>query len=439
MNKYRLTLGTIFWVLALACLVILPFALSQNSWIRSFGRIHQYVTAQRQEVVVNIKDDDWIVRVVEVGDPVYTKTEYGMKKIGQVVSKSISDTDGGTVIDSVTITLYGDAPPVTRNCFITLHQTPLTFDWAFQHLFPEKRRQEIMQDLKEQFELHQADIIEEFTPILLDTLKEVSMVLQEDLKQAFQEKKDQLTKIGARYQEGFVEQKLIPLIKREIWPIVERRAQPVLDEVGSEIWQKASLWRFGWRLAYDKFPLTNSNLLKQEWNRFVKDDAMPVVESHSDDFYQLARNILREIAENPEVKQAGKEGINQLLNDEEIKQLISETLWKILFENDRLKAVIRRNLSSQRTLDVVKETSGKFEDKLREIGDNIFGTFEDGIRKEFAGLLRKEILRRDLRWFVLRYSSYAEDDRLEIASEIDGFFSPNADDRPEFVRYGNEK
>ena len=435
MKNYRLIFGICFWCLVGITAFLLPIVLSENSWIGSFGRIYRYVRAERQNVTVNF-DRELFVRV---GDPVYLKTEYGWKRIGQVVSDQV-DNDGYEVrTESVTITLFGDAPPVTKDCYVTLHETPGSFEWAIKRLLPEEKRKTIIEDLKRKFEEHQTEIVNGFTPIIRDTVMEMGWVLQEDLRNAIRDNREKLASIGARYQESFVEKRLIPLVKKEIWPIVEARSRPLLDQVGSEIWQKASLWRFGWRLAYDKFPLTNSNLVQQEWNRFVKNDAMPVIENHADDFYQLARSIMREIAENQEVKAAGKEGLQQLLADEEVKTLISETLWKILFENERLNEVIKRNLSDEKTLKLVRDTTEKFEDKIREIGDDIFGTFERGITKEFAGVLRKEILRRDQRWFVLRYTKSDVEDRLELATEVEGFFLLDADDRPEFVRYRNDK
>lgn len=435
MKHIRLKIGIAFWCLALVAIAAVPVFLSENSWVNSFSRVYNYVVEDRQQVTVNFDQLLWIKQ----GDPIYTKTEYGWKRIGQVASDQYDDDGIFRQTKSIKISLFGDAPPITQNCTLTLHETPSSFEWALQRLLPDEKRKEIIADLKSTFEIHQKDIIESFTPVLMETLGEIGQVLQEDLKNALAANREKLAKIAARYQEGFVEKRLIPLLKDEIWPIVEKRTQPVFNEVGSEIWQKASLWRFGWRLAYDKFPLTNSNLTEQEWNRFVKNDALPIVENHADDFYRLARDIMREIAENTEVKQAGKEGIQQLLKDEEIKALISETLWKILFENDRLKQVIRQNLSNEKTIQVVRDTSAKFENKIREIGDELFGTFELGITKEFAGVLRKEILRRDERWFVLRYAETEVEDPLAIATEINGSFRIDATDRPEFVRYRNDK
>jgi hypothetical protein len=437
MKHFRYYFGIVVWCAALVGSAVIPVALSDNNWVLSLGRVWSYLQNERQVVVVNFDQSIF----VKEGDPVYLKTEFGWKRIGQVTSEQYTEDGFLQPVRSVTIAFFGDAPPLQSGdgCFVTLHETPGSFEWALKRLFPKSKRDRMLADLKLTFEQHQQEIIGGFTPIVMDLVREIGLVLQEDLRNALTSQRDKIVKIAARYQEGFVEKRLVPLLKEEIWPIVERRSQPILNQVGSEIWQRASIWRFGWRLAYDKFPLTSSNLVQQEWTRFVKTEAMPVVENHADDFFQLARNVMREIAANEEVKRAGKDGVDQLLKDQEIKSLISETLWEVLFENERLTKLIKENLESERTIDIVRSTSQKFEDEIRKIGDRIFGTFEGGITKEFAGVLRKEILRRDQRWLVLHFQKPTNPKGTEFTREIHGYFSPDTSDRPEFVRYRNDK
>jgi hypothetical protein len=86
-------------------------------------------------------------------------------------------------------------------------------------------------------------------------------------------------------------------------------------------------------------------------------------------------------------------------------------------------------------LAAIRSTSDKFEIKLREIGDQIFGTFEKGITREFAGILRNQILQRDQRWLILRYkdNSIKIENRFDLAIEIEGNFVRENDLIPEFV------
>ena len=65
-------------------------------------------------------------------------------------------------------------------------------------------------------------------------------------------------------------------------PIVQKHGQPPAEEIGQEIWNRASLWRFGWRAVYDKTPFTDKDLVEKEWKRFVKQEAVPVIESKMD-------------------------------------------------------------------------------------------------------------------------------------------------------------
>ena len=109
---------------------------------------------------------------------------------------------------------------------------------------------------------------------------------------------------GSRYQDHVVDQELVPLIREQIWPIVQKHAEPLANQVGEEMFERASLWRFGWRFLYDKSPLPEKNLTQAEWNRFVNEEGLPVLNSHASDFMAVQRLILEDIAHNELVRDA---------------------------------------------------------------------------------------------------------------------------------------
>ena len=90
--------------------------------------------------------------------------------------------------------------------------------------------------------------------------------------------------ISKRYENDYVKEKVVPILKSEVFPIVQEHAEPVMNKVGGEIWQRASLWRFGWRIAFDKLPYSKQNLTEQEWDRFVREEVQPVLEENMDEF-----------------------------------------------------------------------------------------------------------------------------------------------------------
>ena len=433
LKKFRLYFGTMFWGSILLLVLLSPSLFPGNDWILSLKGVSGYLQSNRQHVAVQFPYPLYIKK----GDPIYWITEENeMQRVGQISVGENANTITWAATDATEAVFFGDAPTITEDYFLVLHETPPSFEWAFDKLLPPAKRAEIIVELKETFQQIQFRHGEHVIPVVYETMREAVSVLQEDLRKAFLDRREAIAKIAARYQDGFVEKQLFPLIKNEIFPIVESRAKPVLNSVGNKIWQRASLWRFGWRLAYDNLPLTGSNLLQQEWSRFVANEAMPVIESYSDEFYQLSKDILQEIAGNSAVKQAGKDAMKQLLDDREILDLLSATLREVLVDNDRLKVVVKKSLENAEIQSMITEASDRFEDKLREIGDRIFGTFEDGITREFAGVLRKEILRRDQRWFVLKYRGPSRGGLQSPipAQKIEGVFEDVYDRRPDFVR-----
>ena len=61
------------------------------------------------------------------------------------------------------------------------------------------------------------------------------------------------------------------------------------------------IWRFGWRAAYDRSPLPRRDLVQQEWDRFVEQDAIPVFDQHMDEIVAAVQQTIAEIAANQAV------------------------------------------------------------------------------------------------------------------------------------------
>ena len=106
----------------------------------------------------------------------------------------------------------------------------------------------------------------------------------------------QLREIGDRLQADLVEKEIIPLVQDEIWPIVDEESRPLAAKVGQEIWNEVSVFRFGWRYLYDKTPLPDRKLTEKEFNRFVDQKAIPILEAHIGDFVELQKTLLKRVS-----------------------------------------------------------------------------------------------------------------------------------------------
>jgi len=161
---------------------------------------------------------------------------------------------------------------------------------------PERKRVQIAEEIVVTYQSYHAEILQALRPVIIGGLTDAMSVVEEDLARVLADRRDALEQLGSRYQDRVVEQELVPLVHDQVWPIVKKHGEPLANQVGAEIFERASLWRFGWRVLYDKSPLPAKDLTLTEWNRFVTDEAIPVLNSHREDFVETQRGLCRDSA-----------------------------------------------------------------------------------------------------------------------------------------------
>lgn len=398
-KRIRIIVGLVIWIAA----IIVGWWCMVGRGERSIVQPHlapqlwNYVTVRPQAAELNFDRDCNAL----CGDPVFVID--GPKSIRQVgqVSK-VARTKAGLRGEAV---FYSTAPPLRTDARLSFHQPPDSMEWVLRTMLPLEKRRQISAELTGAFEKHQDEVIQLLRPIVEDGMREAIAVVEADLPPAIRRRREELEKLGGKYQREVVERELVPLVRSQIWPIVRRHAEPTANEVGREIYRRASVWRFAWRYAYDKMPLTDAKLLEKEWKRFLKDDVMPVLESHTDDFVKVQQRILTDVAKNPKVREAVRSSLGKIANDPELQRITWEIIREVIVDNPRLREVFDKHWHSERTQRAIQVTTQRIEPSVRRVGELLLGTPDGGVTPEFARVLRNQILRKDRRWLVLAMDS----------------------------------
>ena len=246
---------------------------------------------------------------------------------------------------------------------------------------------------------HEHEILAELGPLFRQAVADLRPVLEEELRGAVERHRPRLDRLSDKYHAKIVNQRLVPLVKTEILPVVQRQATPLLERIGSEMWQQVSLWRFAWRYVYDGSVAPTDRLVNREWNRFVQQQAMPILESHTQDFVDLQTAIVRELAANPLVTQAIRDSLGEVMDDEEVWGVVRSILAEGITENPRVEQSMRQVLQAPRFQQSLQRLSERLEPYAVLIGQEMFGTPEK-VNEEFALVLRHMILNKDQQWLV---------------------------------------
>jgi hypothetical protein len=356
----------------------------------ALGQVTDFWLGSRKSVPLRLPN-----AAAKHGDPIFLLTPTGQwKQVGylQQVQHDSNETEA--------IAVWFDADHDPYFCQFEFHENRGSLGDVVRTMFPPEKRLQLESLIGDAIKEHGEAISAQLQPIIVEAMQESLPIIESSLRESLHRHRPEIERLGERYRKTIVNDKLLPMIRTEVMPVVQTAAEPLARQIGRELWDRASLWRFGWRAIYDKAPLTNRDLVRREFERFVREEATPVITSHTDDILAVQQRILLELANDPEVRRELGDVGRLLVNDQDLRTLLRAILREVLVENQQLRAVWLQMWSRQETQHALRLTSERLEPIVRKIGDELFGTREGGVSPSFARVLRNQILGKDKRWLV---------------------------------------
>lgn len=329
------------------------------------------------------------------GDPIFAKTEDGR----WIQTGYLTYTDSGTSASKATA-MWHSLELEPRECRFEYHRNRGKFGDIVRLLLPPEKRKKVEAIIRESIEKDGEAIAEAMRPIVARSMQESLPVVEQAFRQSIAMHRNELEAIGERYRETVLEERLVPLMKDEVLPIVKTHAEPLAQQIGKELWDRASVWRFGWRFLYDRTPLPERDLVRREWDRFVEEEAIPIIESHTGDMLEAQQKILRDLTENKQIRGELESIATEIARDKELRDVVTVILRESVVENKELRRVWMDQWQSAEAKAALKLAGDRLEPVVRKIGDELFGTRDEGISPSFARVLRNQILGKDKRWLV---------------------------------------
>jgi hypothetical protein len=405
MKSLRVFIGLAAWCASsvLLFLLVRGFLLDERSEGHQVASdLWEFASAERRFVSMQL-EQNW---PLAVGDPIYrVDGPDAIEQVGEirrVVLSEGSESLEGATGPLVEALLYPNAPPVHGDSYLEYFATPRSLSWVMETMLPQEKRILIAEEILATYEKYHSEILDAVKPVVVAGFLDALQVVEQDLGEALERQHGELERLGGRYQDGVVSQEIVPLIREEIVPIVQRHAEPLANQIGEELFERASIWRFGWRLIYDKSFLPQKNLTQAEWTRFVNEEGIPALNRYRDDIVAVQRRILEDIAANEEVRVAVRRNLSRVIDDPEFRGIVWQIFRDVLIDNPRLRDKLEQRWNTTEARRAVQLASGYVEPCVRRIGDLLFGTREAGIAPQFAQVLRNQILDKDCRWLVIK-------------------------------------
>ncbi len=383
------TIGILFWIAAVVGVTLVaPMAGTTD---HSGRALYQYFTGPESTFTATDRSGRLRVR-----DPVFMqRDDGGWDQIGSVTS--VSREPEPAVVIALYRDQFGD-----HSCRLIQYRSDTSLTATIATLLPAEKRLRIQQRLAEVLSEHGDELTDAFVPLVERALTRSLPLIEQELWRSIARHQDETDALADRWNQRIIKERLVPLARREILPIVREYGEPTATTIGRELWDSASLWRFGWRVVYDRSPLPTRNLAQQEWERFVDQEAIPIFEQHTEAIVESLQQIVREIANSEAIRSELAGAGAELAADAKTRKLVQTILTESLIENEQLRQVWREIWRSDEARQAFSLAADRLEPVVRQIGDDLFGTQERGIDPDFARVLRNQVLLKDRRWIVAR-------------------------------------
>ena len=347
------------------------------------------------------------------GDPIFLKTEDGRyRQVGRVRNNfTPPPADSSQPVlphveaytQKATVVLYDSAVDKVFPLGYQLeyHKTPTALDWVANTLITSERQQQIAEIIARAWEQHREQVMLKLQPIVETGIGKCVEAIETELPTVLNAHRGDFGKLADRYQVEIIRNQIVPLVRTEILPIVQDEVRPLATELGKDLWNRVSLFSFTWRYLYDVSPLPEKNAVKLEFDRFMKEEVTPALESRSNEFVAVTERILGRISRNEKVRSVIRENLKKVATDKELQTIVWAIVQESVINNQTLRTTMRDYWASAEVQDAMSAATANFETTARTIGDTIFGSREGGVTPEFARVLRAQILMKDRRWFVI--------------------------------------
>lgn len=405
----------------IACLAISLALLGIDFAVRRLGgfsnvRALANYTLGSDRVVPRRSDPGLVVQ----GDPVFFQNPDGSwAQVGYVESATPTSQSSRSPNPTDDVTLrWHDRRLDPATCDLTAYAYNGSLAETAQILFPESKRQQVRKILTDAFTQSGNDLANRFLPLLQQSIARSLPIIEQELLASLRRNEPLWKEISETWKDELIRQRLVPLAKDPILPIARRQLEPTLLKIGRELWDRASLWSFTWRMIYDSTPLPDKDLTREEWERFVAEEAVPILEAHSEDLAVSIQATIVDIARDPQVREKLGGTISDLASDPQVRQLVKVLLRETLIESEAVRNVWVDVWSGPEAKSAFEVASRSIEPFVRKIGDEILGSREDGIDPAFARVLRNQILGKDKRWIVATIATTQAPTNIQAPDDI---------------------
>lgn len=399
----RIFLGGLIWASAAAALIAAARAHALDVAAPA-GRIGRWLAFPARTADASLGGP------LVVGDPVL---DHERRPVGRVVSirdaarksikstyESVAEVDTSTLFD-VTVAFDPEATVPERFRLVSHSVARNDGRWIMQTMLPEPKRKLVQLELQTFFAENHHELQAFIRPVAEDAIGQAMLVLEQNLSKALEARRDAIQALLDEHR-VMVKNDLLPVLKRRLGPSAKQKAQPLLRDIGRELWNELPMWSLGWSAFVDQIPGTSRTRMDTWWNEFVENKAIPILKAHEDELIKALEDLIEEGARDPEVRAALGAATRRLANDPKFKTIVRGVIEDALIKPLDVRLMFERILADPAHQGRLRHLETLLAPMLQRIGRRLTVDPETGrIDPDLARVIRRVVFNKDARWVEL--------------------------------------
>ena len=280
--------------------------------------------------------------------------------------------------------------------------TPADGRWIYRTLLPPEKQEYVFSELRAFARDNEAEISSFVRPVAEDALERVLEVFQANLKPALEKRQGEIHALLDQHRD-LVKDDVLPVIKEQLGPSAKEKFDPVVREIGRELWDELPMWSVGWRAAFDVLPWAQGDRVDRWWKEFVDTKAIPIISAHEEELIKVLEELIEEGANDPKVREALGKATQRLAQDPRLRALVRGILEDALVRPLDVVDLVEELWNDPEHEARRRVLEERLQPVLRRIGRKLTVDPETGrIDPDLTRVLRRVVFQKDQRWVEAR-------------------------------------
>lgn len=379
--------GAAIWALLGAGLATWSVAAARTA-ARPLGKLARFAFGSTQRTTVELPGP------LRVGDPVLDAER---RPVGVVASLPAGENFLPAGRRGPVVLALDPEHPLAPGARFFAHTAPVDAAWVVDTLLPPEKREFVLAELEAFAREHRDALDATLRPLAEDVVQHGLEVFEANLSGALARHDGEIQALLDRHR-AMLKEDVLPVLKRELGPSAKQKAQPILEEIGRELWDELPMWSVGWRAVVDTIPGTRQDRTERWWREFLDTKAIPIVAAHEDDLVRALEALIEEGARNEHVRAALGGATRRLAADPDFKRVVRTILEEALVRPFDVGALVRRLFEDPEHRSRLRALQRAFAPTLKRIGRRLTTRPDGGIDPDLARVLRRIVFQKDGRW-----------------------------------------